>query len=408
MRKRSNLLLAFLLPVMAMAQSNVPESSLNGGKGLTFIAADNSASLKFSLRIQPLLVVNARDFEVLTDPNLDEINMSIRRARLKFDGHLYDPKLTYKFELAFGMRNIGGVSEHTGLGARIILDAVVKYQFAKGTSIWFGQTKLPGNRERVVSSQKLQTVDRSIANGRFNIDRDMGFQLHGKYMIGEMPINAALAISVGEGRNILDNNIGGLEYTGRIEWLPFGKFKSKGDYFLADLAREETHKLSIGITGDLNDKAIRQRGNQGSWLVGEDSLGNVISYNQTLKSIFIDAIWKYNGWSALGEFFYKTADNPVWYDENNNRINSYYTGTGFSGQAGYVFKSNWELAGRYSMVQPDKDVDVSLGNQTQYTAVVSRYILGHALKVQSDLTYSIYELEPGGEWMFRFQIEVAL
>jgi hypothetical protein len=38
----------------------------------------------------------------------------------------------------------------------------------------FGQTKLPGNNQRVVSSGSLEFTDRTINNSRFNIDRDFG------------------------------------------------------------------------------------------------------------------------------------------------------------------------------------------------------------------------------------------
>ena len=83
-------------------------------------------------------------------------------------------------------------------------------------------------------------------------------------------------------------------------------------------------------------------------------------------------------------------------------------GTGVNAQLGYVFKSNWEFAGRYSAVNPEAGVDNSLGDQTQYTFVISKYINGHSLKIQSDITYSVYEFLPDDEWQFRFQIELAL
>jgi len=397
--------LVFSVAIFAQ-EDGEPEITLAGGDGLKFVAKDNSASLKLGVRFQPLLAINYEDFEVFTNPNLDEIQMSIRRARIKFDGFVYNPKWVYKFELAFGNRNIGGIGSNTSNGARIILDAVIKYEFAKKTYFWFGQTKLPGNRERVVSSQKLQFVDRSIANGRYNIDRDMGFQLHGNYAINGKPINLALALSMGEGRNITDFNAGGLEYTARAEFLPFGKFKSKGDYSLADLAREETHKLSIGATIDYNQNAVRQRGNQGTYMVTDTGT----LYNQSLSTVMVDAIWKYNGWSALGEFFYKNAPSPIMYDSTGADVRAFYVGTGYSVQLGYVFKSNWEVAGRVSQVLPNSGVDLKLGNQTQYTACVSRYILGHALKFQTDITYSVYELQPSASdnWQFRFQMEIAL
>ena len=40
----------------------------------------------------------------------------------------------------------------------------MKWNFYKNFELWFGQAKLPGNRERVVSSGNLQLVDRSILN----------------------------------------------------------------------------------------------------------------------------------------------------------------------------------------------------------------------------------------------------
>ncbi|MDX5325168.1 MAG: OprO/OprP family phosphate-selective porin, partial [Bacteroidota bacterium] len=330
-------------PVQAQEE---PKSQFSVEKGLRFTAKDNSASLKFGVRIQPLFTLNYRDFERLTNPDLDEVSMSVRRARLKFDGHVFDPRWVYKLELALGNRNLGGTGEQTSFGARLILDAVIKYEFAPGYFLWFGQTKLPGNRERVISSQKLQFVDRSIVNGRFNIDRDMGFQLHMNKKIGENPIKLAAAISMGEGRNITDNNAGGLEYTLRAEYLPFGAFKGKGDYSEGDLERQETQKLSIGVTYDLNDHAVRQRGNQGSYLLDE----NGQLYMQSLSTWFVDMIWKYQGWSILSEYALKSADQPILFDSNMDRINSFYTGWGITAQGSYCFKSNWELAGRYSHV----------------------------------------------------------
>ena len=73
--------------------------------------------------------------------------------------------------------------KQTSNSARIILDAVIKWEFAKNTTLWFGQTKLPGNRERLVSSQKLQFVDRSLLNSKYNLDRDIGIQLHHKWKL---------------------------------------------------------------------------------------------------------------------------------------------------------------------------------------------------------------------------------
>ena len=112
-------------------------------------------------------------------------------------------------------------SWESGNTASIIYDAVVKWSFLPKWQVWFGQTKLPGNRERVISSQNMQFVDRSLVNARFNLDRDIGIQLHGSQQMGRFVVREIFAVSTGEGRDIIvQNPKNGHEFTGRIELLP--------------------------------------------------------------------------------------------------------------------------------------------------------------------------------------------
>ena len=55
------------------------------------------------------------------------------------------------------------------------------------------------------------------------------------------------AFSTGDGRNALPID-GGMAYTGRIEWLPFGAFTNKGDYSEGDIEMEPKPKFSLGST----------------------------------------------------------------------------------------------------------------------------------------------------------------
>ena len=75
----------------------------------------------------------------------------------------------------------------------------MKWNFYKNFELWFGQAKLPGNRERIVSSGNLQFVDRSILNAGFNIDRDLGIQFRHHFNLTDtFIVREALAISQGE------------------------------------------------------------------------------------------------------------------------------------------------------------------------------------------------------------------
>jgi phosphate-selective porin OprO and OprP len=78
-----------------------------------------------------------------------------------------------------------------------------------------GQTKLPGNRQRVNSSGDLQLVDRSIVNAFFNIDRDFGIQAYYKNHINQFQYVLRGAISSGEGRNSLISDEG-LAYSSQM------------------------------------------------------------------------------------------------------------------------------------------------------------------------------------------------
>lgn len=282
------------------------------GKGLyNVIAADSSWSMRFGLRFQSQFVGawNIDDTDGIGDGTSQ---FQIRRARLKFDGFAFSPKLKYKMELGLSNRDLGPANSTTNFAPRMILDAVLKWNFYENFVLWAGQTKLPGNRERVISSANLQLVDRSMLNSVYNIDRDIGFQLHHHINIGKsLVVREAFAFSQGEGRNVVQHNLGGYEYTGRLEVLPFGVFASKGDYTGGDLKREQKPKLAIGATYDYHERAVRDRANQGSYMSYDtNNDGNIDGYFEaTTSTIFVDLMFKYKGFSVMGEFANRTVSH---------------------------------------------------------------------------------------------------
>jgi len=388
-QKSSIIATALLFSISASFAQDISNNTF--GKGIKMVAKDSSMSMKFGLRFSTL-------YEGFYEPESKDYvdNLLIRRFRLKFDGFVYSPKLVYKVEVGVSNRDIGGVDANTSGAARLILDAVLKWNFAGNFVLWFGQTKLPSNRERVISSQKLQFVDRSLLNSRFNLDRDKGLQLHYNHKIGKVVFREVVAVSKGEGRNITTINKDGHDITGRVEVLPFGLFTKKGDYFQSDFAREPTPKLSVGATYDYNDGARRSRGQLGEWL----------DEGRTLKTFFFDAIYKHNGFSAAAEYADRQAigNAAIEYDSIGNVSKSFYTGKAFVGQMSYLFKNNYEIAGRYSMI--NQDPNTQRKDIVHYTLGFSKYIVGHYLKAQTDITL-IKTVDTPDIWMFRFQIEMA-
>ena len=374
---------AIVLFAISFAQSQ-EISDTSFGKGLiNFVAKDSSFSVKFAPRFQVRSMSSwDHDGNQYISP---EHNFIVRRSRLKFDGFAYSPKLKYKLELGLSNRDISGANEFNRNTPRYILDAVIMWEFSKNWELWAGQTKLPGNVERVVSSANLQLIDRSLLNSRFNIDRDLGIQIrHKSNLGGGFLMREKFAISQGEGRNVTEGNEGGLQYTARLEFLPFGVFKSKGDYSQSDLKREDSSKLMVGFTYNFNENAVRERGFAGDYMIRTDE--TMFETNQT--TLFVDAMYKYNGFSFMGEYAKRTADNVIATETDGVTPTGdvVLTGNALNLQAGFLFKSNYEIAGRFTTVDYES-ITESLPSK-QYTLGVNRFLVGHKLKVQSDLSYT--------------------
>ena len=369
------------------------------GKGLfNLIGKDSSFSMNVSARMQMLGTSNWDVNNGLYNPTS---NLLVRRARLKFSGFAYSPKLKYKLELGLSNRDIGKASSFTNEAPKYILDAVVKWNFSGNFVLWFGQTKLPGNRERVISSGDLQQVDRSLLNSRFNIDRDMGFQLRHHFNLTDtFIVKEMFAVSQGEGRNITTGNLGGHQYTSRVELLPFGKFASKGDYRGSDLKFEPTPKLALGFTYDFNNDAVKNRSNQGSYMTNDTGF-----YSTNISTVFVDAMYKHKGFSVMAEYAYRDAEDAFAKNSDGTLTGDLVqVGNALNLQTGYLLSKTLEISGRYTNIDWDSDI-TGKGAENQYTLGLSKYIVGHKLKVQTDVSYLDLATKTN-QFMYRLQVDI--
>lgn len=398
MNFKNYLLPAFMLMTFFGIQAQgITENTF--GKGIiNVIAKDSSYSMSFAARFQSLfssqwIVDEEEGFQS------GESNFLIRRARLKFDGFAFSPKLKYKLEVGLSNRDISGASVYNGNTPGSILDAVLKWNFFENFELWAGQTKLPGNRDRLISSANLQTVDRSLLNSQFNIDRDMGMQLHHYLVIGEkFMIKEMFSISQGEGRNVTAGNLGGLQYTGRAEMLPFGDFDANSG---GDLKRELSPKLALGVSFDHNKNAVRTRSNSGTYMINDTGF-----FETDINTFYADAMFKYRGFSFMGEYANRTSDNAIALNSDGTTTGAIVNiGNGINLQTGYLFKNNYEIVGRFTNITLDKEI-TGRGVEKQYTAGVSKYFVGHKLKVQADISYNDLENNLVDTVLFRLQFDI--
>lgn len=372
---------------------NLP--NIEVGKGITFRPKNNMYEMTLRFRMQNMVGLNFGKTFGLTGTDAQ-----VKRLRLRFDGYIFSPKVIYSIQLGFA----GYDAEVLPNGnMNIVRDAIVYYRHSAAWNIGFGQTKIKANRARVNSSSALQFVDRSIVNSEFNVDRDFGF--FGEYNYGSLDgfaLSAKASVTLGDGRNWNSSSIAGFAYTGRLELYPFGRFHGNGELMEGDVAYEESVKMMIGASYHFNDNAQRLQGTKGGVMPD--------GQHKDINSYFVDLILKYRGFAACADYMGRYVADPFIEAAADDYV---FTGSGLNVQASYLFDGKWEVALRNSTIFTDKRLwgtaDYDRWNQT--TLGITRYLIGHSLKVQFDISYNHFlnPLDPGYDrWMMRFQVELGL
>lgn len=367
----------------------------NYGRGLGLTSPDSIFQLNIRFRMQNRVsYLDIEDQEEIIDGQ-------IRRLRLRFDGFIGSPKFLYAIQLSFAPGDVGQIEE--GENINIIRDAVVFYRPNMNWSIAFGQTKIPGNRQRVNSSGALQLTDRSINNARFNIDRDFGLQVYYlKESNNHFSYNIKTAATTGNGRNVTKNPDNGFALTGKLELFPLGAFTKDGTNFEGDIAREAKPKLMLSGAFHRNVKARLTQG----------VLGDDLFEKRNMESILLDGMFKYNGWSLMTAFMNRTSDAPITLNPlDPSDLRFIYVGQGTDYQLSYTFLNNIELIGRFSNQRVYKEIENLAPNHKQYSLGVTKYFWEHAFKLQTELSFdqqNFYDGRQRDSWYLRFQVEIGI
>ncbi|QNN22377.1 hypothetical protein HED60_08850 [Planctomycetales bacterium ZRK34] len=122
-----------------------------------------------------------------------------RRAKIRLDGHVFDPRVTYALQINAApgssddfymesnapdavvavrefqspLPDVGRSYDERG-GVIFLEDAWIAYEFADGWKARVGQFKGPFMREEAVGSANLATLERSLVNDLFTIDYTQG------------------------------------------------------------------------------------------------------------------------------------------------------------------------------------------------------------------------------------------
>lgn len=406
--KKLILLVAFLLTFSSQAQVTIEQTKHDNdiklstlpyysfGKGIGMTSPDSLFQMNIRFRMQNRVTYLENDGES------GAYDGQIRRLRLRLDGYVGNPMFLYAIQLSFAPGDVGEIRE--GENINIIRDAVVFYRPNKHWNISFGQTKLPGNRQRVNSSGGLQLTDRTINNAKFTIDRDFGFQIHNMNEFKDkFSYNLKTAFSTGEGRNVTGKADNGIAVTGKVELFPLGAFTKDGTYFEGDVIREKKPKLMLSGAFQQNNHARRTQG----------QLGNDLFETRTMKSVLLDGMFKYNGWAAMASYMSRTTnENAITFNPDDLTESNYvFVGNGFDYQLSYNTKKNYEIIGRYSIQKVGNDIETKAPNTKQYSVGVTKYIWEHAFKLQGEINYDTLDFYNGtskNNWYVRFQVEIGI
>ena len=363
----------------AAAQSESDERPLvSVSKGISF-SQDSVFLLNMRLRMQNRIGARTNS---LTDLSVQEWDARVRRLRLRFDGFIGSPKLQYYIQLSFSRAD---QDLENSEDAKIIRDAIIYYNFSPQFYIGLGQSKLPGNRQRVVSSGNMQLADRSIANATFTLERDFGLFAYYNTSLGKSAIHLKGAVSTGEGRDVTRTDQG------------LGEFAGNGDYSEGDLEFEPKPRLSLAATYSRNEET-RQSGGQ---------IGVPLAQGIDLNTWIADAMFKYNGHACLFEWMHRRSDKLVALSPEGNNI-GIPAGTGLNLQYSYTLRNYWEPVVRFSRVQMASGSP--LGHQREILLGVNKYLNKHRIKVQAHTGYqgTISAGARRERWVAMFQVEFGI
>ncbi|MET0619193.1 MAG: porin [Thermoanaerobaculia bacterium] len=286
----------------------------------------------------------------------------IRRFRSKWDGWIYTPNLTYELQVDW----VGaGIADTTvGFQAGNLQDANLQYDFTNGCKCFMlkaGQFKAPFGRQELTSSGNQQFVDRSIASVLFAPARQLGLQIGGQFGTSQVPdiLTYAGGVFNGNGINRPANENDKYEYTGRVMFSPFGNV----GYSESNL---EHYAFRVSMAVDYN--------NNNNFIIAPD--GVITGVDNTGEWGTDIAIKALGGLFLYGEYYWRNLETPA-------GVNTRQTGA--TAQASWLFGDHFEIAGRYSFTDLNKNRDDR--NIEEWAAGLSWYFNKHFWKLQADYTW---------------------
>jgi len=362
-----------------------------GEKGFEFRSGDDNYLLQIQSRLQfRFATPSDRDPISFDDFNDNKNNVfKVNRSRLKVGGHAFRPWLKYYWEYELGQSNL--------------LDFRIMIERWEWLNLKVGQWKVEFSRERRISSGAQQTVDRSILNRAFTVDRQQGVELYGRLRTkGALDFNYWVGVFTGSGRGARENDDRNLMYFGRLQWNMLGEnlgFKS------SDLSIHQKPAAIIALAGVTNRSPYTRFSSSGGGVLEEFEEQNPGQYR--INQANLETAFVYKGFSWQSELHWKNIDDRI--NNEETLLNGFYL------QAGYLAHQSilwWpkplEIAARYANYTPNTNLD---SNLDELTLAFNWFFKGHRNKLTMEISEFDLETEDMGikdEFRFRIQWDISI
>lgn len=366
-------------------------TSFKPGQGITFDGGD-----EWYLNIRNAFQVG---FAHSTGDGASTNNFSIRRARTRLSGHVFDRDIKYRVELDWVSTTVDA------------LDAWVQWNFYHDDNMGdvglrLGLTKQMFGREFTGDYEGLAFINRSISDRTFNGNRSLGAMFVGEHMDGQLQWNfgffnqtAALqAQGAGFNTRAANNDGNELGYVAGINFNVLGDVtngRGREDFIQDDLENTQDLALAVGAGYEFDNSQATTAG----------------APDVELSTVNLNAHMKVSGISVMGEVFIHSAD-----PQNTGATKEDATGwmlqTTYAMPKGDNDDIQWAFGGRVSMVTIDDApaqgiVPAALfpgvtalgaaGDILEITGGVTAYYRGPSLRSQVNLTYLATEPDAGAD-----------
>jgi phosphate-selective porin len=323
--------------------------------GITVQAAGGEASLTLGGLLQVQFEDGDRGDSRF--PATGEDRFYLRRARMNATGTFAEQ---FDFRIEFDLA--GTLGSTNGLRAQMT-DGYVNWNRYAGSQIRAGQFKTPFGFEQLYPDPRLLTIERSLANDRLTLNRQLGAQLWGDLL--DKHVSYAVGVFNGNGVNNSANDNGKLLWAGRLAVTPW-----KGNLF----------------------------GGSASWAIGgnyfqsEDTALSLPDFNldSTPTTPDRDNLFtgKRRGYGVDSQL--ETGPFSFWVEYLQNHLEptnarpfSRFDSDGWYAQAGFfLVPKKLQLVLKHETFDPSRRV--SSNDVSTDTVGLSYYLRGHNLKLQLD------------------------